>query len=163
MNRIRIILIFGLFLLMAGVAALGYRQGQQAVQMGLTGPYTNDVYYYEDGTPKADPAIVGIWQNAHNPQSFKVFYDDYNGDGYWWGKQWSEDEDVHEEDLLFHGNGWFLWRREGKLLTELHKMDISEATVPKLWRLKTMKDSLVLTHPDFKHLSEHFGRVHEEE
>ena len=131
--------------------------------MGFAGPSTNDVYYYEDGTPKADPLFVGTWRNAENPLWYKVYLDDYDSDGFFWGKEWSEDEDVFEEDLTFHGNGWFRWRKEGKTLKELHKMDIGGVEIPKLWRFKASPDSLLLSHPDFKDRCDRFGRVKEEE
>ena len=128
-----------------------------------SGPSTNDVYYYEDGTPKADPAIVGTWQNAQNPGWFKVYYDDYDGDGYYWGKEWDEADDVFEEDLTYHGNGWFRWRKEGKNLKELHRMDLSDAVIPKVWTLKTKPDSLLLFHQTNKKVCDRFGRVAEKE
>lgn len=161
MNRTHIISVLTVAAILAAVTAWGYRQGQNALLMGLTGPSTNEVYYYEDGTPKADPAIVGTWQNAANPQWFKVYYDDYDCDGYWWGKEWSEDEDVMEEDLPFHGNGWFRWRKEGKQIRELYMMDISGAVVPKAWLYKVKKDSLLLYPENAKNRIDRFGRVHE--
>lgn len=126
-----------------------------------SGPSTNDVYYYEDDAPHADPEIVGMWQNVQNPQWFKVYYDDYDSDGYYWGKEWDEADDVFEEDLSYHGNGWFRWRKEGKNLKELHTMDISGATVPKQWRYKTKPDSLLLYSPENKKRCDRFGRVGE--
>lgn len=120
---------------------------------------TNDVYYYEDGAPTADPAIVGMWRNAANPQWYKVYYDDYHGDGYFWGKEWDEADDVEEEDLTYHGNGWFMWRKEGKNLRELHKMDLGDAVIPKFWRFQTKQDSLLLFNPDNKRICDRFGKV----
>ena len=123
---------------------------------------TNDSYYYDNGAPQADPNIVGMWRNADNPKWFKVYYDDYDGDGFFWGKEWDEADDVFEEDLYYHGNGWFRWRKEGKNLKELHTMEISEVPIPKIWRLKTKPDSLLLFYPDSKTACDRFGRVPEE-
>ena len=127
-----------------------------------SGPSTNDVYYYQDDAPPADPAIVGTWQSVSSPTWFKVYYDDYDGDGYYWGKEWDEADDVFEEDLGYHGNGWFRWRKEGKLLKELHHMDVGEAVIPKQWRLQTKPDSLLLFNPENKKRCERFHRVAEE-
>ena len=130
-------------------------------RMDVVGRFTNDVYYYDDGSPAADPAIVGTWQNAENPKWFKVYYDDYDGDGYYWGKEWDESDDVFEEDLNYHGNGWFRWRKEGKNLREEHQMEIGSAIVPKTWRVKTKSDSLLLFSTFVKNKCDRFGRVQE--
>ena len=128
-----------------------------------SGPATNDVYYYQDEAPPADPLIVGTWQNTRNPGWYKVYYDDYDSDGYYWGKEWDEAEDVFEEDLSYHGNGWFRWRKEGKNLKELHHMDVNQAVIPKLWRIQTKPDSLLLYSTENKKHCDRFGRVTEEE
>ena len=164
MNRKRVILLCLMALLAAilvAILVLFYPGSKWAIG----GPSTNDVYYYEDGAPPADPEIVGIWRNADNEGWYKVYYDDYDGDGFYWGKEWNEDEDVDEEDLTYHGNGWFRWRKEGKnQLKELHQMDISQAAIPKVWRYKTKPDSLMLFPYDSKNKKEcdRFGRVLED-
>lgn len=159
MNRKRILILCALAALIAAAVAVLLLIIPNSRQQ--SGPSTNDVYYYDNGTPVADPDIVGTWRNADNPQWYKVYYDDYEGDGYFWGKMWDEAEDVYEEDLTYHGNGWFLWRKEGKELKELHQMDLGNASVPKIWRLKTKPDSLLLFLPDQKKVCDRFGRAEE--
>ena len=54
--------------------------------------------------------LVGTWQNNANPQHYMVFtYDtsDSITEGYRYGYEWDESEDVYKEDLVEHGNGWF--------------------------------------------------------
>ncbi len=128
-------------------------------RVARSGRETNNSAYYDDGAPPADPSIVGKWQNADNPQWYKVYYDDYDGDGYYWGKEWSEDDDVYEEDLQFHGNGWFRWRKENKILVEHYMMEIRDVPITRRWRLRTKPDSLLLFYPDDRRQCDRFGRV----
>ncbi len=116
--------------------------------------------------PPADSLMVGKWRNAENPHWYKVYYDDYGDEGYFWGKEWDESEDVHEEDLNYHGNGWFLWKSEGKLLTELHSMDVQNVKVPKVWRVQHLStcaallpnDSLILVDKAYRTHRFHFTK-----
>lgn len=162
MNRIRIIFICILVALLVAIVAAVLLVVLPTSKWTSSDHSTNDVYYYENGAPPADPDIVGMWRNSDNPRWYKVYYDDYDGDGFYWGKEWDEADDVEEEDLTYHGNGWFLWRKEGKNLREMHKMDISEVAIPKIWRFKTKPDSLLLFHPDSKKICDRFGRVPED-
>ena len=116
--------------------------------------------------PAADPLMVGKWQNADNPQWYKVYYDDPDDDeeGFFWGKEWNEADDVLEEDLMYHGNGWFRWKKDSKKLTELHTMDVRNVPIAKIWKVqhfssRTPNDSLVLTEADRKTQYYHFVRV----
>lgn len=86
--------------------------------------------YYEEDEPKADIRMLGKWQNEENPHWYRVYYDDWETDDYFWGKEWNEDEDIQETDLRFHGNGWFLWRKEGNTVNELVVTDGSIAVIP---------------------------------
>jgi len=130
--------------------------------------HTNGTGYAEDDDiPHADPLIVGKWKNDVNPQWFKVYYDDYDEDeGFFWGKEWDESEDVREEDLNYHGNGWFLWKTEGKMLIELHNMDVRNVKVPKTWMVQHLStcaavlpnDSLILVDKNYKTHRFHFTK-----
>lgn len=118
---------------------------------------------YDDEFPTADPAMVGKWRCAENPQWFKVYYDDYDDEGYFWGKEWNEAEDVQEEDLNYHGNGWFRWRKQGKRLTELHTMDATDVPIAKIWSVMHLaarepNDSLVMANKDRTSIIYHFSR-----
>ena len=161
MNKKRIIFILLSLVGLLAVAAVVYvllvlpKHSQTTID-----PYaTNDNYVFEVDAPPADPAMVGKWQNSDNPQWYKVYYDDYDGDGYYWGKEWNEDEDVFEEDLQYHGNGWYRWRRDGKQLVELHTMDMRDVPIAKQWRVKTEKDSLVLFEPEQRKQYYSFSRA----
>ncbi len=101
--------------------------------------------YAEEEMPHADPMIVGKWQNRDNPQWYKAYYDDFDEDKQmFWGKEWNEAEDVFEQDLTYHGNGWFRWRKEGKTISEFSTMDIRDVPVCNDYIIKILSaDSLV--------------------
>ena len=138
----------------AVAAAVAWHFTHHGDKPHYTGDVTNptDVHgTFDDGTPHADKRFVGEWHNADNPGWRRVYYDDYEADGYYWGKEWNEAEDVHEEDLGFHGNGWFLWKIDGKNMRELHCMDNTDVKVPKNYVFSTTTDgSLTLTDKKFK-------------
>lgn len=55
--------------------------------------------------------------------------------GYMYGREWDEEEDIYETDLLkeenMYGNGWFKYQLEVKNLHELHLMNNDGAEIPK--------------------------------
>lgn len=116
--------------------------------------------------PSADSLMVGKWQNTENPKWYKVYYDDPDDDeeGYFWGKEWDEADEVYEEDLLYHGNGWFRWHKENNRLTELHTMDVQDVPIAKIWKVRhlsthTPNDSMITTNVEYKTQCYHFMRV----
>jgi hypothetical protein len=102
--------------------------------------------------PHADSLIAGKWQNAANPCWYKLYIDDYDDEtGMFWGKEWNENEDVFEEDLNYHGNGWFRWEKKGKVLYEYATMDVRDVPIAKLYSLMiSTTDSLVYCEQDYK-------------
>ena len=104
---------------------------------------TNYNYIFDEDDPHADPRLVGKWQNIDNPQWYKMYLDDYDEDGYFWGKEWDESEDVFEEDLKYHGNGWFRWKRDKKEVQEIASTDEFRFTVSKNYAVKIGKDSVL--------------------
>ena len=61
--------------------------------------------------------------------------------GYFWGCEWTESEDVYENDLVFHGNGWFKYSFKSAELIEIHKMDQGWADIPKVYTVTTLNDT----------------------
>jgi hypothetical protein len=124
------------------------------------GASTNELVYFEDDTPPADPMMVGKWRNQANAGWYKVYYDDYDGDGFYWGKEWDESDDVFEEDLRYHGNGWFRWRKNGKELLEMATMDERDVPIAKTYIIATNSaDSLIYKDASRKKTFYRFGRV----
>lgn len=150
MNRKVIIIVLTIVTTLTVAAVAWYvvsrQQSGEKECMEEEPPQTNVHHVYEDGFPSADPIMVGRWQNGDNPQWFKVYYDDYDDEGYFWGKEWDESDDVQEYDLQYHGNGWFRWRKDGKTLLELHAMESVGGIVTKTYEVQIAKDgSLSLT------------------
>ena len=114
---------------------------------------THGTIYFEEDAPPADPLIVGRWHNTANPQWHKVFYDDYDGEGCYWGKEWDEKDDVNEEDLNYHGNGWFRWEKHGDTLRLFATMDARDVPIARVFRIrKSTEDSLVLVETAYKQI-----------
>lgn len=160
-RRTVLIVVCAVAVLAAAVGIVSYIQ---------TRPQQNKIASTDSGgyaileVPPADPALVGKWRNTENPQWYKVYYDDYDGEGYFWGKEWNEADDVQEEDLNYHGNGWFRWRKDSKQLIELHTMDVQDVPIPKIWIVRHLSarvpnDSLVLTESDREKNCYHFSRM----
>ena len=61
--------------------------------------------------------------------------------GYYWGCEWTEEDDVHETDLKWHGNGWFKYSFVSAELIEIHKMDEGWADIPKVYIVSVLTDS----------------------
>ena len=132
-------------------------QGGEVVNMHPTdGPG-----YYVDIIPCGDSLIVGKWQNTANPKWFKVYYDDYDEDTQmFWGKEWDESEDVLEEDLNYHGNGWFRWDKIGNELHEYSTMDNRDVPIHKGYIIRySSLDSLVYFEPARKKVIHRFARI----
>ena len=102
---------------------------------------TNVVVYFEGEMPPADPLMVGRWKNAEQAGWHKVYYDDDDGEGHYWGKEWDESEDVLEEDLGYHGNGWFRWTKNNDTLVEYSTMDFRDVPIAHIYLL-TVTDSM---------------------
>ena len=122
---------------------------------------TDAVDYYVEMIPTADPLIVGKWQNTANPGWYKVYYDDYDEEKkLFWGKEWDESEDVLEEDLNYHGNGWFRWEKRGKELHEYSTMDNRDVPIHRGYVIRSSTtDSLVYFEPDYKKVIFRFARI----
>ena len=121
---------------------------------------TNKHYTFDDENPTADSALLGKWQNTDNKQWYKVYYDDYDEDGFFWGKEWDESEDVMEQDLKYHGNGWFRWRREGKELHEMAMQDEIDVPISKFYFVgKPTEDELILTETYIRQKEYRFQRA----
>ena len=103
---------------------------------------TNSIIVFEDEF-SADPKMVGKWQNTDNPGWYQVFYDDYDDENFFWGKEWDETDDVMEEDLRYHGNGWFRWRKDGKMLLEVSVQDQHSGDIPHEYTIRRLSDDVL--------------------
>lgn len=111
-------------------------------------------------TSEADPMLVGYWQNVENPNWYKAYYDDEDEDeaGVFWGKEWDETDGVMEEDLSWHGNGWYKWQRTTTGVVERYRMEINESEVPYIYKLK-IKDNTMEVVDISRNKTYHFIRI----
>ncbi len=104
----------------------------------------------KDEVSNPEELLIGTWQK-NGTQEFVRFLstsEDAMEDGYRFGYEWDEGEDVHPEDLKYHGNGWFKWQIvESKNLREIHLMDNGGADIPKTYTIKTLTET-TLTYTD---------------
>lgn len=97
---------------------------------------TNELVYFEgeeeqDGLTDEDEMLLGKWQSLENEQWYRVYTDEEAKDGYYWGYEWDESEDVMEEDLNKYGNGWFMWKKRGSKVLELATADNEGQLIPR--------------------------------
>lgn len=116
---------------------------------------TNTVIYFEGEVPPADPLMVGRWKNMDNAGWHKVYYDDDDGEGHYWGKEWDESDDVLEEDLSFHGNGWFRWTKSNDTLYEYSTMDFRDVPIAHIYYI-TAFDSMNISMAETNKRSTHY-------
>ena len=97
--------------------------------------------------------LQGLWlENADTVVGHYVRFTTEKSDeaGYLYGREWTESEDIYEEDLVLHGNGWFkyLFETSGNL-TEIHLMDNGGAEIPKVYVVSSLtSDKLVYYEKD---------------
>ena len=108
--------------------------------------------------------LLGLWAegsanyNDTIPVHFVRFTKEQDPTGeYKYGREWNEDDDVYEEDLLPYGNGWFKYKLVKSDLTEIHLMDNGGAEEPKVYVVQkltgyelTYKDNFGKTHYYYK-------------
>lgn len=138
-------------------AAVWYFVSREKTQEGQEGMITNEhptdgPNYFEDNMPPADPMMVGKWRSIDKKGWYKVYYDDYDEDTKkFWGKEWDEAEDVQEEDLNYHGNGWFRWEKHRNELREYATMDAQDMPIHRKYELKFVSpDTVIFCEPDYK-------------
>ena len=143
------------------IAGVGYGIYSHRSQEKENKILSTDAGYAEEEITHADSAIVGKWRNAENPGWYKVYYDDFDEDAHmFWGKEWNEAEDVVEEDLIYHGNGWFHWEKKDGELHEYATMDMRDMPIHNGYiLLLSTPDSLVYCQQGHRHLTSHFSRV----
>ena len=86
--------------------------------------------------------LYGLWEE-NNTQHYVRFTKEQSDEaGYLYGREWNEAEDVFEEDLKEHGNGWFKYElKTTGTLTEIHLMDNGGAEIPKVYIVSKLTDS----------------------
>ena len=91
--------------------------------------------------------LQALW--LENGTQHYVRFTDEQSDrsGYFWGREWDLNEDVHEEDLEPYANGWFHYQLEKKGdLHEIHVMDNNGAVIPKEYVVSKLTSSELEYH-----------------
>lgn len=107
-------------------------------------PSTNKKVVYEPEMV-ANPLLVGLWVEDAHPQHYKLYLDDPcdEEEGFFWGKEWDESQSIYEDDLIYHGNGWFKWSKTKKEMTEINMSD-QEMVVPNQYTIDKLNDSVYI-------------------
>lgn len=134
-----------LFLALVGVVLTGCFGPTEPVEFKVSD-------LYRDG---------GLWLEERADQEHYVRFTDEQGDpGYLYGREWHEEEDVHEKDLLPYGNGWFMYKITHPDLTEIHLMDNDGARIPKVYVITTLtEDRLEYYEKDIEARKFKFNKV----
>ena len=104
----------------------------------------------------AEADLLGLWGRGTAvgqdsvPVKFVRFTSEVDDSGeYKYGREWNEDDDVYEEDLLPYGNGWFKYKLVKSDLTEIHLMDNGGAEIPKIYVVTKLTDTALQYKDDF--------------
>lgn len=94
--------------------------------------------------------LQGLWQENNTEHFIRFTTEQSDEAGFLYGREWNEDEDVYEQNLLdardelgHPGNGWFKYefKTSGGDLTEIHLMDNGGAEIPKIYVVSILNDS----------------------
>lgn len=92
----------------------------------------------------ANPILVGLWVE-NGTKHYKIYLDDAcDEESYFWGKEWDEEQGIFEEDLTYHGNGWFKWSKTHDELTEIYLSDQGNMVIPTRYRIQQLNDSILV-------------------
>lgn len=100
----------------------------ESVQVEVPAEETHGMIKFVD--LEFDDRMLGKWQHADQPTWFRVYTTEPADDGFCWGREWDTADDIFEEDLTPYGNGWFMWKKDGDYVIELHMTDNRGATIP---------------------------------
>ncbi|MBQ6790278.1 MAG: hypothetical protein IJP76_02345 [Paludibacteraceae bacterium] len=105
--------------------------------------------------------LQGLWQENKTMHYVRFTTENSEETGYLYGREWDEADDVFEEDLVFHGNGWFKYKFEKNgNLTEIHLMDNGGAEIPKIYVVTLLTDTdLSYYEKDHKSIKFTFTKV----
>ena len=94
--------------------------------------------------------LQGLWQENNTEHFIRFTTEQSDEAGFLYGREWHEDEDVIEQDLIdsreelgHPGNGWFKYefKTSGGDLTEIHLTDNDGTEIPKIYVVSILNDS----------------------
>lgn len=137
-KRGNILLLMMTLLLLVGVGVYGYmvansnnRESIRLIKVKSVGDImeeTHGMMVFED--LNIDTMMLGVWQHTVDTGWHRVYTMEPAGNDYYWGREWNTSEDIFEEDLMPYGNGWFMWKKDGDEVVEIHMTDKQIAVIP---------------------------------
>ena len=105
--------------------------------------------------------LQGLWLENNTQHYVRFTTEQSDETAYLYGREWDEAEDIYEEDLMPHGNGWFKYKFETSGdLTEIHLMDNGGAEIPKVYVVSNLTDSdLEYYEKDHKNIKYYFSKM----
>jgi hypothetical protein len=92
--------------------------------------------------------LQGLWQENNTEHYVRFTTEQSDETGYLYGREWHEDEDKYEQDLLdaaqklgHPGNGWFKYKLDQQDLLEIHLQDNQGAEEPKSYVVTKLNDT----------------------
>ena len=113
--------------------------------------------------------LQALWQEDGTEHFVRFTTEQSDEAGFLYGREWHEDEDVIEQDLIdsreelgHPGNGWFKYefKTSGGDLTEIHLMDTGGAEIPKIYIVSRLtSDKLEYYERDHPSSKYYFSKV----
>ena len=113
------------------------------ILIALTGIVLTSCSMFGPSTPSYQlSSLQALWQENGTEHFVRFTTEQSDETGYLYGREWDEAEEVYEEDLQPHGNGWFKYqfKTQGDL-TEIHLMDNGGADIPKEYIVSKLTDT----------------------
>lgn len=110
----------------------------ESVEVEIPQEETHGMIKFQD--IEFDDRMLGKWQHTTQPTWFRVYTTEPADDGFCWGREWDTADDIFEEDLTPYGNGWFMWKKDGDYVIELHMTDNRGASIPFEYKVLNVND-----------------------
>ncbi|MCQ2346549.1 MAG: hypothetical protein MJZ92_01295 [Paludibacteraceae bacterium] len=94
--------------------------------------------------------LIGTWLED-GTQAYVCFTTEWDDSKeYQYGYEWDEADDVHREDLIQHGNGWFKWKLLTNDLNRIEFMDYGWADIPKVYTIEKLTNTQLIYRDNYK-------------
>ena len=119
---------------------------------------------------KAEPFnqvdLHGLWLEEGTEHYVRYLEQKADTATYEWGKEWNVDQNVTEERLKLHGNGWFKYELKyvdnQNRLTQINMMDNGGAEIPQVYIVTVLSDGrLVYNKEGYPKEKQYFNKVKE--
>lgn len=104
-------------------------------------------------------AIYGKWADSNEVLAYTMFMLEDAGDGFYWGKEWNEQDGVYESDLDEHGNGWFRWRVKKNKILFIRSTNFG-FSIPAEYTITQMEDTVLGLQNRFSRSSQSYIKTY---